>query len=110
MLASLDVGDDSQVVIHGSDRGLWTARVFWLMDYHGKTDISLLNGGFARWQAEGHPVSGEVPEATAGSLSLAPDEERNATKEHVLAALDGREVVLLDERAPREYTGDVETP
>ena len=107
VLESLGMSNDSRVVIYDDDRGMWAARVFWIMDYYGKTGGSLLNGGFARWRAEGRPVGEEVPEATAGNLSLGPDEARYATKEHVLAALDDREVVLLDARTPNEYSGEV---
>lgn len=107
VLEDLGISDDSQVVIYDADRGMWAARVFWVLDYYGKRNVSVLNGGFARWQKEGREVSKEITEITPGTLTLVPNEARNATKEYVLTALGKSEVVLLDERTPREYSGEV---
>ncbi|MBI2872870.1 MAG: sulfurtransferase [Chloroflexi bacterium] len=105
VLEPLGIGDASRVVIYDDDRGMWAARIFWVLDYYGKADVSLLNGGFARWQREGRSLSTDVPETKTASLALAPNQDHIADKSYVLAALKDKGVALLDVRAPKEYTG-----
>ncbi len=107
VLEDLGISDDSQVVIYDNDRGMWAARVFWVLEYYGKTDVSLLNGGFARWREEGRQVSTEEPEIVRGTVTLTANEARNATKEYVLARLKTPGTVFLDARSLGEYSGEV---
>lgn len=56
VLLGLGIRHDSTVLLYGRNT-LAAARAAHLMLYAGVTDVRLLDGGFARWCAEGHPLA-----------------------------------------------------
>ncbi len=52
----LGLGDGTRIVVY--DSGSWMAapRVWWMFRVFGHDDVSVLDGGLARWRAEGRPV------------------------------------------------------
>lgn len=56
VLLRLGIRHDTTVILYGRNT-LAAARAAHLMLYAGVTDVRLLDGGFARWCAEGHPVA-----------------------------------------------------
>jgi thiosulfate/3-mercaptopyruvate sulfurtransferase len=68
--------------------------------------VAVLDGGFAKWSAEGRPVSAEVPKIkpTEYRVQVRPD----MTLEVAAIAKNPRQRVLLDARAPARYRGEQE--
>jgi thiosulfate/3-mercaptopyruvate sulfurtransferase len=104
-----EIGIDSakHVVAYDDGNGLSATRFWWVLWYYGHDDASVLNGGWAKWQKDGLPVSKDAPEVTKVSFQAAVNDE-------VVCALDYVEeksgnpdpnVVILDVRSPAEYTG-----
>lgn len=66
-VGNLGIGNESHVVVYdASDYGAFSCtRVWWMFRLFGHPKVSVLNGGFRNWVAEGHPVSGTYtkPEA-----------------------------------------------
>ncbi|MFP4499559.1 MAG: sulfurtransferase [Candidatus Hydrogenedentota bacterium] len=84
------------------------ARVFWALSYLGFDQVSVLDGGYAKWQAEGRPTETGAPAPKAdpaGEIVLRPQEERHATRGEVLELMRAGEGILADMRPPAEYTG-----
>jgi thiosulfate/3-mercaptopyruvate sulfurtransferase len=67
-LARLGVAADTEVVIYDTTGTMWAARLWYLLRWIG-VRARVLDGGFAAWQAAGHPV--ETGEAVA-SAPVAP--------------------------------------
>ena len=60
-MRAIGVGDGHQIVVYDGS-GLFSApRVWWLFKLMGQLDIAVLDGGFPKWQAEGHPVEDLPP-------------------------------------------------
>lgn len=98
------VATGTPVVVYGQVSDLAAARVFWTLSYLGHPAVHLLDGGFSRYEAEGHTTeSGEQRIAPAEF----PDDRIVSTLrvdvEWVLSHLDDPDVVLLDARSPSEY-------
>ena len=53
----LGLGDGSRIVVYDSGNWMAAARVWWLFRLFGHTDISVLDGGFAKWRGEGRAVA-----------------------------------------------------
>lgn len=103
------VSDRSRVVLYGDLAGLAAARAFFTLDYLGKTDAALLDGGLEQWRAEGRPTDTSAPSAGRGSLTVRLRADVLASAEDVRARLgNDSTVVLVDARPPAEFTG--ETP
>jgi len=70
----LGVSDDSHVVIYAGMTGMapMASRAFLTLDYLGVPKISLLDGGLAKWRAEGRPVSTDRTPIAPGHLTPKP--------------------------------------
>ncbi|RJE80395.1 3-mercaptopyruvate sulfurtransferase [Paracoccus sp. JM45] len=55
-MRAMGIGDGHQMVIYDNSDVHSAFRVWWTMRLMGKTDVAVLDGGFAKWRAEGRPV------------------------------------------------------
>ena len=55
------IGDGHQVVIYDNSDVRSAARVWWTFRLMGKTDVAVLDGGFAKWQSEGREIEDLPP-------------------------------------------------
>lgn len=96
------VSDDSRVVIYGAP--LSAARAFITLEYIGmRGRVALLDGGMARWRAEGRPISTADPEIERGALAPRPRADVVVTADWVVDRLDDQHVALVDARPDREW-------
>lgn len=101
------VSDDSRVVLYGDLGGLAAARAFFTLDYLGKGEVALLDGGLEAWRAAERPVTTEATAPRRGSLTPRPQPEVLASAEWVRDHLRDSTVVVADARPREEYTGEV---
>src|SRR5713101_4203420 len=47
------VGEEVQVVAYDQDTGVYASRLWWLLRWLGHDTVAILDGGFAKWRAEG---------------------------------------------------------
>ncbi|HEY3935711.1 MAG TPA: rhodanese-like domain-containing protein [Gemmatimonadales bacterium] len=106
-LEALDVSNSSHVVLTGSP--LTVARAFFTLDYLGLRNVSVLDGGVAKWRAEGRRVEeGVGTKAVArGHLVVTAHPEIVATSDWIAArvASGGAGLALVDTRHEDEYLG-----
>jgi thiosulfate/3-mercaptopyruvate sulfurtransferase len=96
---------DRAVVAYEEDSGMRAARVVWFLAFFGHPDVRILDGGIARWRGEGHPVTRDAAEPEPSTLTIERHPERLATVADVIAALERREVAIVDTRSTAEFTG-----
>ena len=104
---SVGIGDDTLVV--GYDRFLCrdAARLWWVLTYYGHTNVKVLNGGWAKWSAEGRPIE-TGPAAAADGADFTPkppDHGIESTVEKLQAAVGRDGAVIWDVRTEDEFTG-----
>jgi thiosulfate/3-mercaptopyruvate sulfurtransferase len=102
------VDDDSQVVCYDGAGGMWAARLWWLLRYHGHEAVAVLDGGLPRWQSQNLPMTAdESPARESGNIHLSeggmPTIGLDAMAMH--ASGDG---IVVDARAPDRYAGEFE--
>ena len=101
------IGDDTQVVAYDNMGGLYAARLWWALDYHGHTKCRVLNGGFRKWYEEGRPVSMEMRHIERAQFTVrGMREEVCARLDDVRAAIDDGDAVIWDVRSKGENTGE----
>jgi thiosulfate/3-mercaptopyruvate sulfurtransferase len=111
LIGALGIGDADHVVIvsegeTSTDFGA-AARVYWTFKVTGHDEVSILEGGYAGWVADGRGIetgAGAPPQPASYTVSLRP--ELLATKAEVQAALASGEVPLIDARPTEQYTGE----
>lgn len=107
-LARHGVSASSRIVAYDDAGGQFAARLWWLARWIGLTRVSLLDGGMAKWIAEGRVVSPVVPTPHRQALRAQPDATMVWSAEEVLAHLDDPAFRLIDARAPERFRGEVE--
>jgi thiosulfate/3-mercaptopyruvate sulfurtransferase len=102
------IGNDTTVVFYG-DRNNWYATyTYWLFKYFGHKDARVMNGGRAKWEAEGRPMSREVPSYPETTYTAQESDERiRAYRDDVLKQVKSGAPTLVDVRSVPEYTGEV---
>ena len=56
---ALGLGDGVRIVVYDGGNMMAAARVWWMFRAFGHDDIQVLDGGLAKWMAEGRPVDDE---------------------------------------------------
>ena len=101
----LGLGEDTIVVAYDEEGGGWAGRFIWTLEAVGHERWRCLDGGIHAWQADGLPLSTELPERPAGCRPLARNEAVIAEAEDVLAASETGSAQIWDARSREEYTG-----
>jgi thiosulfate/3-mercaptopyruvate sulfurtransferase len=95
-----------RVACYDAGSGAMAARLWWMLRWAGHEAAAVLDGGLAKWVAEGRPVTTEVPRfahvsyPVKGPVSAAVD--INYVQERL------KKIFLLDARAPARFRGEQE--
>jgi thiosulfate/3-mercaptopyruvate sulfurtransferase len=104
----LGIGPGVQVVMYDQDTGMFASRMWWMLRYMGHAAAAVLDGGWARWSAEGRPArTGDDTRAPA-AFGGRPHDEQRASLRDVEATLGLSSVLLMDARAPERFEGRTE--
>jgi len=60
-MRKLGLGDGNRIIVYDGAGIFSAARVWWMFRAMGHEDVAVLDGGFAKWQAEGRPVEDMPP-------------------------------------------------
>lgn len=107
LLRRLGIDDSTTVVFYGDKNNWWATYAFWVFQLFGFDNAVVLDGGRAKWLAEGRPTTEERPTfAPTQCVARDRDDERiraflDDTSTHMLGGLP-----LVDVRSPQEYTGE----
>jgi thiosulfate/3-mercaptopyruvate sulfurtransferase len=111
LASRLGIGRDTTVVFYGDEHNWNACLAYWVFRSFGHTDCRVLNGGRACWEAEGRPLTRDIPEIAATSYTARdPDSSLCASRDDVLRAIERGTSVLLDVRSKGEYRGDLVLP
>ena len=97
-----------QVVAYDYVGGASATRLWWMLRWLGHDEVSVLDGGWARWTSLGLPVDTAVPSPLQGDFVERPRPGMVVDAAAVLASIGVAGVAMLDARAPERYRGDVE--
>ena len=111
LLGGSGIGNDTTVVLYGDNNNWFAAWAFWQLKYYGHGDVRIMNGGRAKWEAEGRPLTTGVPSHPATTYSAAEgDQSIRAYRDQVLARVNEGSVALVDVRSPAEFSGELLAP
>jgi thiosulfate/3-mercaptopyruvate sulfurtransferase len=109
-VGALGISNLYTVVVYDANL-LGAARVWWMFRIFGHTQVRVLDGGFPRWQAEGHPVTADVaaPPTPARFVSVFRPELLK-TFHSVKECLQNQDAQIVDVRSPARFTGAEQEP
>jgi thiosulfate/3-mercaptopyruvate sulfurtransferase len=105
LVGSKGISRDSTVVIYGDKNNWWAAYALWVFTLFGHEDVRLLDGGRAKWEADGRSYTTDPESATPVEYPIVErdDSRVRAFKEDVLAHFGNP---LIDVRSPEEFSGE----
>lgn len=109
-MRAMGVGDGHQVVVYDGAGLFSAARVWWLFRLMGQENIAVLDGGFPKWQAEGHPVEDMPPVVRDRHMTVRVQNHMVRDVTQVSSASKLGDKVIIDARSPERFRGDAPEP
>jgi thiosulfate/3-mercaptopyruvate sulfurtransferase len=115
LIGETGIDEDSYVIIvpagvHATDFGS-AARVYWTLKVAGHPAVSILDGGFAAWQAQpGFPIETRINPPSPKIFTVSLDEKLIASGTDVDAASKSERGALLDARPASFFAGKEKAP
>ena len=106
---ALGITSGVQVVAYDQDAGMYASRLWWLLRWLGHDAAAVLDGGFAKWIAEGRPTSEGIEPRAPREFVAAIRSEMAVSVDQVAARIGEPGWRLVDARAPERYRGETET-
>ena len=108
LMATNGIGNDTTVVFYGDKNNWWATYAFWVFQLFGHTKAKVMDGGRAKWEAEGRPWTRDVPTYahTEYHAQARADYKIRALRDQVLAHVEAGQP-LVDVRSPGEYSGEL---
>jgi thiosulfate/3-mercaptopyruvate sulfurtransferase len=109
LVRRLGIDGSHVVVFYGDKNNWWAAYALWIFRLFAwdPARLKLMDGGRAKWEAEGRAMTEEVPRHPATSYSAPERDDRaiRAFRDDALAHMRaGRP--MIDVRSPQEFTGE----
>jgi thiosulfate/3-mercaptopyruvate sulfurtransferase len=109
-MQSLGLRDGQRIVIYDNSPLHSAARAWWLLKTFGAHYVAILDGGLAKWKAEGRPTESGKPQVRHGHFTPLFDEAAVVDKQAVAGLLGSDNHVLVDARPEARFRGEEEDP
>jgi thiosulfate/3-mercaptopyruvate sulfurtransferase len=108
LMAVNGIDNGTTVVFYGDKNNWWATYAFWVFQLFGHTQAKVMDGGRAKWEAEGRPMVKDMPTypKTAYKAHERADYKIRAFRDQVLAHVQSG-LPLVDVRSPGEYSGEL---
>lgn len=105
------IGNDTLVILYGDNNNWFAAYALWMMQYYGHADVRLMNGGRAKWLAEGRETTTETPHVEPARYSVGSiNKDLRALRAFVEESVGHAGRAMVDVRSPDEYSGKLLAP
>src|SRR5688572_12604288 len=108
-LSSWGIDEHVQVVAYDQLNSAYAARLWWMLRWLGHTQVAVLNGGFAAWQAAALPVSAEPGQRAGRRFIPRPEHSAAVTTADMVRLLNEGRITLVDARGADRFAGQNET-
>jgi thiosulfate/3-mercaptopyruvate sulfurtransferase len=108
LLSAKGIGNDTTVVFYGDKNNWWATYALWVFKLFGHKDARIMNGGRAKWIAEGRELTKDVPSFAAASYKAPERDDKTirAFRDQVREHIKNSGNALVDVRSPQEYSGE----
>lgn len=100
--------DNSSKVILYCRRGVsWSARFWWMLKWLGFDNVSILDGGHEKWEAENRKISTSPCTYPVGSLKISLRPELFVGKSEVLNAIKNPSICIISALDANVHSGEI---
>ena len=105
-MQSLGLGDGSRIVVYDDSPFKSATRAWWMLTLFGAHDVAILDGGIAKWKAEGRPLETGKPTLRHRHFTVWKDDKAVRSKADMLANLHSKAASVVDARGAGRFTGE----
>jgi len=106
-MEALGIAPDTPVVLYDDSAIRSSARAWFIFELFGHRDVAILDGGLAKWRAEGRPVEqGQSPVVEAAIYPVTNPRPAVRSKADMLANIDSRAEQVVDARDAARFAGE----
>ncbi|APG61598.1 3-mercaptopyruvate sulfurtransferase [Sphingorhabdus lutea] len=109
-MQSLGLGDGSRVVVYDNSPFKSATRIWWMLTLFGAHSVSVLDGGLAKWIADGHALEQGKPNLRHRHFTVWKDDALVKNKADMLANIDSSNAEVVDARGAERFAGSGEEP
>jgi thiosulfate/3-mercaptopyruvate sulfurtransferase len=106
-MQALGLGDGSRVIIYDDSPIKTATRAWFMLTMFGAQNVALLDGGIAKWKAEGRNCAQGRETLRQRHFTVWSDDSHVRTKADVLANLTSNAEQVIDARGAPRFTGSV---
>ncbi len=110
-MQSLGLGDGSRIVLYDDSPYKSAARAWWMLaQVFGAHGVAILDGGLAKWKAEGRPLEMGKNTLRHRHFTVWKDEKAVRDKTQITANIDSKAEQVVDARGAKRFTGEERDP
>ncbi|MFM5885173.1 MAG: 3-mercaptopyruvate sulfurtransferase [Novosphingobium sp.] len=109
-MQTLGLGDGSRIVLYDDSAVKTAARAWFMLKMFGAHDVAILDGGIAKWKAEGRPLTQGKEVLRHRHFTAWQDDKDVRTKADMLANLHSKAEQVVDARGAARFTGEDADP
>jgi len=109
-MQSLGLGDGSRIVLYDNSPFHTAARAWFMLRTFGAHDVAILDGGLAKWQAEGREIASGKEQLRHRHFTVWADDKGVRTLDQMKANVDSGAEQVLDARSAARFTGEEADP
>ncbi len=109
-MQSLGLGDGSRIVLYDNAPHHTAARAWFMLRTFGAHDVAILDGGLAKWRAEGREIASGKEPLRHRHFTVWADDKGVRTLDQMKAIVDSGAEQVLDARSAARFTGEEPDP
>ena len=106
----LGLGDGLKIIVYDNNAFAASARVWWMFRAMGHEDVAVLDGGLAKWQAEGRPVDDMPVRPSERHFTPRANSLLLRDLDQMRANLTSKREQVVDTRSTARFSGSVAEP
>ena len=109
-MQALGLGDGSRIVVYDNSPLHSAARAWWMLTLFGAHEVALLDGGLAKWQAEGRAMESGKPVVRHRHFTVWADTKPVRTMAQMTDNLRSKAEQVVDARSAGRFAGTEPEP
>lgn len=109
-MQSLGLGDGSRIVIYDDSPVKTAARAWFMLKLFGAHDVAILDGGIAKWKAEGRTLAEGRETLRHRHFTAWQEDGKVRTKDQMVANVSSGAEQVVDARGAARFTGEEADP
>lgn len=109
-MQALGLGDGSRIILYDDTPHHTSARAWWMLKTFGAAQVAILDGGLAKWKAEGRPLAHGKETLRHRHFTVWKDEAAVRSLAQMKANVESEAEQVADARSAVRFTGEEADP